>query len=436
MPNINELARIDKYTCKFENPVMEDRFMGEKWKRVKKPVSFAIIFFAIIFNFDAYNIFNMLGGEFKPILLGYPFFILLFLSFFKLPEELKKRKFDVIFASLFISYHFFQILQMVLYPEIMTENGFNPDDMLAFIPTLLLFIYILFPGNFVTSIIMTFLFLLTFVPVLMQVQGVHISVWIFTLPIPLILLTYNKYNVEYGSRSDFAKSVSIDETKNLMQKTLKRYFGDVLSEKMLNEGGELDGENRWVTILFSDLSSYSTITENMSPEVALEFLNEYFTAMHEVIKEFDGHILNYIGDSIMVVFGAPEKLKKHENQAVNCSLKMKEKLKELNNDWDENETSRYWKNHGIDLITMRIGIHTGSVIAGNLGSTEMLQYSTIGDTVNVAARLEQANKDFNTEISFSHEIYTALTKELYDQSKLSGEITLKGRTSPTKVYSI
>ena len=435
MNNSNELARIDRYTCKFENPVMEDRFMGEKWERVKKPVSFALIFFVITFIFDAYSLYDMLG-EFRFFLLGYPVFIFLFLSFFKLPENLKKRKFDIIFAALLMSYHFFQILQMVMYPDLMVESGLNPNDMLAFLPTLLLFIYILIPGNFVTSIIMTLLFLLSFAPILLQIQGVHISMWIFTLLIPLILLTYNKYNVEYRSRSDFAKSVSIDETKNLMQNTLKRYFGDVLSEKMLKEGGELDGENRWVTILFTDLSSYSTITENMSPEVALEFLNEYFTAMHEVIKEFNGHILNYIGDSIMVVFGAPEKLKNHENQAVKCSLKMKEKLKELNQKWDEDETSRYWKNHDIESITMRIGIHTGSVIAGNLGSQEMLQYSTIGDTVNVSARLEQANKDFNTEISFSHEIYTALTKELYDQSSLSGEITLKGRTAPTKVYSI
>ena len=435
MTNTNDLARIDRYTCKFENPVMEDRFMADKWVRVKKPINFAIIFFAIIFIFDAYNVYNMIG-EFKLFLLGYPVFILLYLSWFKFPERLKKQKFDIIFACMFMFYHFFQIFQMVAEPALMAEGGMNPNDMLSFLPTLFLFIYILFPGNFSTSVIMAIIFLLTFIPTLMQIKGAHISVWIFSLPIPLILLTYNKYNVEYRSRSDFAKSVSIDETKNLMQTTLKRYFGDVLSDKMLKEGGELDGENKWVSILFSDLSSYSTITENMSPEVALEFLNEYFTAMHEVIKEFNGHILNYIGDSIMVVFGAPEKLKNHENQAVKCSLKMKEKLKELNQKWDEDETSRYWKNHDIESITMRIGIHTGSVIAGNLGSQEMLQYSTIGDTVNVSARLEQANKDFNTEISFSHEIYTALTKELYDQSSLSGEITLKGRTAPTKVYSI
>ena len=144
-----------------------------------------------------------------------------------------------------------------------------------------------------------------------------------------------------------------------------------------------------------------------SPEVALEFLNEYFTEMHEQIESFGGHILYYIGDSIMVVFGAPEKIKNHEDQAVRCAIKMNERLKKLNHEWDNNETSRYWKNHGIDSITMRTGIHTGGVIAGNVGSKEMLQYSTIGDTVNVASRLEQANKEFNTDISFSHEIYTS-----------------------------
>ena len=137
----------------------------------------------------------------------------------------------------------------------------------------------------------------------------------------------------------------------------------------------------------------------------------------------------------MVVFGAPQKLKNHENQAVECSIKMNEALKELNNKWDENKFSRYWKNHAIDNISMRTGIHTGSVIAGNIGSPEMLQYSTIGDTVNVASRLEKANKEFNTEIAFSHEIYTALEEELFEKSILSGEITLKGRASPTKVYS-
>ena len=81
MTKFKELARIDKYTCKFENPVMEDRFMGEKWERVKKAVSFALIFFAITFVFDAYSVYNMLG-EFRPILLGYPVFLFLSVIWF------------------------------------------------------------------------------------------------------------------------------------------------------------------------------------------------------------------------------------------------------------------------------------------------------------------------------------------------------------------
>ena len=108
----------------------------------------------------------------------------------------------------------------------------------------------------------------------------------------------------------------------------------------------------------------------------------------------------------------------------------------MNQKWDANEFSRYWKNHGIDAITARTGIHTGSVIAGNIGSNRMLQYSTIGDTVNVASRLEQANKEFSTSILFSHEIYSSLTKDLYDKANYQGEISLKGRDQITKVYDI
>ena len=140
--------------------------------------------------------------------------------------------------------------------------------------------------------------------------------------------------------------------------------------------------------------------------------------MHNVIKEFNGQILNYIGDSIMVVFGAPNKLRGHENKAIECSLRMREKLAQLNQLWEKNDTSRYWKNHGIESIKMRIGVHSGSVIAGNVGSVDMIQYSTIGDTVNVAARLEKANKEFGTEILFGDEVYTSLTKTLHNRVNL------------------
>ena len=251
-----------------------------------------------------------------------------------------------------------------------------------------------------------------------------------------VFLISNKRSREIDFRRDFYQNKTLETNRKLMQETLKRYFGETLTEKILVNEGDLKGDNIWVSISFTDISQYSTIIEHMSPETAVKFLNEYFSAMHDVIEKYNGQIINYIGDSVMVVFGAPEKLEDHEVVSVRCAVDMREKLNEMNQKWDESEFSRYWKNHGIDKITARTGIHTGSVIAGNIGSDRMLQYSTIGDTVNVASRLEQRNKDFETEILFSQEIYTSLTKDLYGDAKYEGEINLKGRDTSTKAYSI
>ena len=149
--------------------------------------------------------------------------------------------------------------------------------------------------------------------------------------------------------------------------------------------------------------------------------------MGEIIENQGGYLDKFIGDGTMALFGIEEGPKEGSQSAIIAATKMIDELKKLNERLI----------HDLPFpLKMGIGIHTGSVIAGNVGSQEMLQYSTIGDTVNVASRLEQANKDYNTDISLSHEIYTSLTKELHDQASLSGEIILKGRTSPTKVYSI
>ena len=112
-----------------------------------------------------------------------------------------------------------------------------------------------------------------------------------------------------------------------MQQTLKRYFGERLTEKMLDNEGEIQGDNIWVSISFTDIEAYSTIIEHMSPETAVKFLNEYFSAMHDVIEKHNGQIINYIGDSVMVVFGAPQKLEDHEIISVKCALEMREKFR-------------------------------------------------------------------------------------------------------------
>ena len=304
------------------------------------------------------------------------------------------------------------------------------------LPILLMLYLIVYPFHFINGLITMIGTSIPFVILLVSQGNMSLDQLPYLLLLPSAFLVANKRNREIDIRKDFYQRKKIDANRHLMQQTLKRYFGETLTEKILDNEGDIKGDNIWVSISFTDISSYSTIIEHMSPEKAVKLLNEYFSAMHDVIEKHNGQIINYIGDSVMVVFGAPKKVENHEIISVKCAIKMREKLEELNTKWDENEFSRYWKNHGINQITARTGIHTGGVIAGNIGSNRMLQYSTIGDTVNVASRLEQSNKDFSTTILFSHEIYSSLTKELYDEANYQGEISLKGRDQKTKVYDI
>ena len=425
-----QIPRIDRYTCRFENSVMEDQFLDQEWSRIKKGLNFGLIFLSLVMLLDFYEAYQRMGGL-KAIQIGF-FVIIGFAAFFiSKTESYKSKYYSIYLTVLFCGIHTFMIIQGF----VAGDSNVNPIDALVSMPTVFMFVGILFPLNLVNTLICLSYLTITIIG-LIPISELKVQFLMFSVPIPFILLVWNKYNTEYNNRLNFAKTVSIDQTKNLMQKTLKRYFGDVLSDKMLKEDGSISGENKWVTLSFTDISSYSTIIEHMSPKVAVEFLNEYFTAMHDVIEQHGGHILNYIGDCIMVVFGAPEEMDNHENQAIKCAMEMREKLVEMNSKWDESELSRYWSNHGIEKITARTGVHTGSIIAGNIGSERMLQYSAIGDVVNVASRLEQANKEFGTDIAFSKEIYTALTKDLNSEAKSQGSISLKGREGETQVYSI
>ena len=427
-----QISRIDRYTCKFENPVMEEKYINHLWVNRSKVINFLLVIFPMVFLFDSYDLYSRIGFSFN--IFGPVIFALITLSFRFVGDEVKSKYHGVFIGTIFIGYHSFQMYVMLIVMKNANVTALTPGD-LVILPFLAVAIFTLFPFNLIPSIAFFSFFVLTIAPATFSLPGVTTAHIVFII-LTFVLLIYNKWRGEKGSRSDFAKTVSIDDTKNLMQKTLKRYFGDVLSDKMLSDDGALSGENKWVTLSFTDISSYSTIIEHMSPKVAVEFLNEYFTAMHDVIEQYGGHILNYIGDCIMVVFGAPEEMDNHENQAIKCAVKMREKLAELNSRWDESELSRYWSNHGIEKIIARTGVHTGSIIAGNIGSERMLQYSAIGDVVNVASRLEQANKEFGTDIAFSKEIYTALTKDLNSKAKSQGAISLKGREGETQVYSI
>jgi len=422
--------RINKLSCRFEDNSLEQQYLKHRWDKIWNNIKILLyVDIPLGFIIRADDVFVQGVGK-NIYYLSYHLFAIVLLLIFLFSSNERKRKYHQEYF-LITSIGFMNCGAWTYY----FSDGQFPVGA-GVLPIMIMLYLIVYPFHFINGLIAVIGTSIPFVILLLSQGNMSLEQLPYLLFLPSIFLIANKRNREIDFRRDFYQSKTLETNRKLMQKTLKRYFGENLTEKILTNKGDLKGDNIWVSISFTDISSYSTIIEHMSPETAVKFLNEYFSAMHDVIEKHNGQILNYIGDSVMVVFGAPEKLEDHELLSVRCAIGMREQLNKLNQKWDENEFSRYWKNHEIDVITARTGIHTGSVIAGNIGSDRMLQYSTIGDTVNVASRLEQRNKEFSTNILFSHEIYTSLTKDLYNSAQYQGKINLKGRDNKTKVYSI
>lgn len=422
--------QINKFTCKFEDKELENEFLLTRWNKVWSYIKILLYFNVPLgFMIRIDDIF-IRGAGMNPYYLAYHAFAIILLIVFLASSNQNKRKYHQAYF-LFEAIGFMNCGAWTYYfSDIQFPVG------AGVIPNMIMIYLVIFPFNLINGVIATLGTAIPFAFLVISEGNMTPDQLSYLFILPFIFLLMNKHSREIDYRRDFFQNKNLELNRKLMQQTLKRYFGERLTEKMLDNEGEIQGDNIWVSISFTDIAAYSTIIEHMSPETAVKFLNEYFSAMHDVIEKHSGQIINYIGDSVMVVFGAPQKLEDHEIISVKCALEMREKLSELNARWDETEFSRYWKNHDIDEITARTGIHTGSVIAGNIGSDRMLQYSTIGDTVNVASRLEQRNKEFGTSILFSQKIYTSLTKDLYDKSEYQGEISLKGRDTKTRTYSI
>ena len=427
---LRDNIKVNGLICRFEDRELENEYLVHRWDKIWNNIKILLYFdipIGLLIRID--DIFVQGVGK-NIYYLSYHFLSILIMLAFLLTSNDNKRKYHQVYF-LISTIGFMNCGAWTYYfSDIQFPVG------AGVLPILLMLYLIVYPFHFLNALIAIIGTSIPFAFLVLSQGNMSLDQLPYLLFLPSIFLISNKRNREIDFRRDFYQNKELESNRQLMQQTLKRYFGETLTEKILDNEGDLQGDNIWVSISFTDISSYSTIIEHMSPETAVKFLNEYFSAMHDVIEEHEGQIINYIGDSVMVVFGAPKKLEDHEILSVRCAIAMREKLNELNKKWDETEFSRYWRNHGIEGITARTGIHTGSVIAGNIGSDRMLQYSTIGDTVNVASRLEQRNKEFSTNILFSHEIYSSLTKDLYDSSKYQGEIHLKGRDTMTRTYSI
>ncbi|HVC19015.1 MAG TPA: adenylate/guanylate cyclase domain-containing protein [Vicinamibacterales bacterium] len=215
------------------------------------------------------------------------------------------------------------------------------------------------------------------------------------------------------------------------KREMKKLFGqyvsrDVYDQLVANPAlARLGGQRREMTVLFSDIRGFTTVSERGQPEDIVHLLNEYFTRMVEIVFHHKGTVDKFVGDMVMALFGAPLDDPHHADHAVEAALDMIAELERLNARWEA---------HGRPRIDIGIGINTGPMIAGNIGSEQIMSYTVIGDAVNLGSRLESLNKQYGTHIIISDATRARLTGA-YTFRPL-GDVVVKGKTQPVAIFEL
>lgn len=217
------------------------------------------------------------------------------------------------------------------------------------------------------------------------------------------------------------------ETEALrVRDVLSRYVSETVADEVLEHGlGYGAGQRRRVSILFSDIRGFTRMSEGMPPEEVVALLNAYFSRMVQAVHAHDGMLDKYIGDGMMVVFGAPIVREDHALQAVQAALRMRSELVALNAELVP---------MGYAPLQIGIGIHTGECVIGSIGCEQRLDYTAIGDTVNTASRIESLTKDHGVDILISAETYADLMGEVAVRP-LPG-VAIRGKTATLDLFIV
>ena len=282
-----------------------------------------------------------------------------------------------------------------------------------------------------------------------QIYALVISGIIFVLSIVLIFYVSKRISQPIAQLTkeankitnfDLDEEIKLDTTVDEIQgmrdsltsmKNSMRSFGKfvplTLVKQLVKRGTDikLGGKERQVTIMFTDIKNFTAVSEKFSPDKLMIHISEYFEELTNVIMEHKGVIDKYIGDAIMAFWGAPHTDKDQIYNACVAAIACKKKLVELNRKWSLEDKPRF---------ETRFGIHTGNVIVGNMGSTERMNYTVIGDNVNLAARLESVNKQYGTSILVSEAVYLALKERCIFRPV--DKVRVKGKERPETIYEL
>ena len=281
--------------------------------------------------------------------------------------------------------------------------------------------------------------LITIIILLIAISFIYIFAKTISDPIKLLVDASNK--IKSGNYQIDLESKMHDEIGHLTaafnvmaqgldeREKLKGAFGKFvnpeIAERALRGELQLGGERKDATVFFSDIRSFTAISEKLEPEEVVEFLNEYMTLMVNCINQTNGVVDKFIGDAIMAVWGTPVSKGNDAEHCINAALLMRKSLIEFNRSRGGEKKPK---------IMIGCGINSGAVLSGQIGSNERLEYTVIGDTVNLASRVETLNKPFRTDILISEETYNRV-KELFYCHPMQ-KIKVKGKEDAQQIYAV
>jgi adenylate cyclase len=264
--------------------------------------------------------------------------------------------------------------------------------------------------------------------ILLTIGYVGLAVWLFTANYQWleIIPGVMAFALVFASTQSIAYALSVREKREIRGAFAHYVPKDVVDDLIANPNKlSLGGEERYMSVLFSDVAGFTSISEKLSPKELVGLLNEYLTAMTDIIIEERGIIDKYEGDAIMAEFGAPLYYPDHARRACNAALRMQAKLAQMRKTWEAEKRP---------ALQARVGINSGNMIVGNMGSREVFDYTVMGDAVNLASRLEGANKAYGTYVMISEFTYEWVKEDFLIRPL--DKLTVKGKTKPVQVYEL
>jgi adenylate cyclase len=221
--------------------------------------------------------------------------------------------------------------------------------------------------------------------------------------------------------------LSEEREKNLIYGMFGNYLSDNLVRAILRRPAmlKLGGERKFATAFFSDIKDFTEISERLTPDEMIMQLNEYLSVMSDIVLKYGGYLDKYVGDAIVAGFGLPLDLEDHAERACFAALEMQEGLVTLRNKW---------RNEMKPLFEARIGVNTGLMIAGNIGGQTRSNYTMIGDSVNLASRLEGVNKMYGTRIIISEETFESAKSKII--ARELDAVRVKGKSRPVRIFEL